>query len=219
MRKKIILAVTICTFVFSSYAYSGDNSISIKAGLLGAGMEVGRSFSDSISGRIGVNYFTYDYSATESDIEYNFDLSLKSLSVLLDWHPFQGSFRISGGVLYNGNKIEADAKSSDTYDIGDKTYTAEQVGTLDGKIDFDAVAPYLGLGWDTSFGKKNGFGFLFEIGAIYQGSPKADLSASGPIAGNQEFIDNLAKEESNLQSNLDDFKYYPVATVGLSYRF
>ncbi len=220
MTKKIILPALIAfTVLFSSSAYSGDNSVSIKAGLLGAGLEAGRSLSDSIGARIGINYFTYDYSATESDIEYDFSLGLKTLSVLLDWHPFRGSFRLSGGIVFNGNRLDASATSSDTYDIGDRTYTASEVGSLDGEIDFDDVAPYVGLGWDTSFGRKEGLGFLFEIGAIYQGSPRVDLSASGPIASDPDFINNLSKEEDNLQSALDNFTYYPVLAVGLSYRF
>ena len=153
------------------------------------------------------------------DIEYNVDLKLMSLSALLDWHPFEGSFRISGGVLYNGNEIEVDSKLSGSYQVGDKTYTAQEVGTLKGKIDFNKMAPYLGLGWDTSFGKDKGFGFLFELGAIYQGSPDVNLSADGLLASNQDFQNNLAKEEENMQRDVDDYKFYPVVSLGLSYRF
>ncbi len=219
MAKKTIVAIAIFLFVFSTTGYAQNNSLGIKTGTLGLGLEVERSFSDSISGRIGVNYFTYSYSGTPDDIEYDFDLNLMSLSALLDWHPFKGSFRISAGAIYNGNDLDAKAKTSATFDIGDSTYTSGEIGTLKGKIDFDDIAPYLGLGWDTSFGKKKGFGFLFELGVIYQGSPKVDLSADGPIASNLTFQNELAKEEKNLQSDLDEFKVYPVIAIGLSYRF
>ena len=219
MAKKTIVAIAIFLFAFSTTGYAQSNSLEVKASTLGLGLEVERSFSDSISGRIGVNYFTYGYSGTEDNIEYDFDLNLMSLSALLDWHPFKGSFRVSGGAIYNGNNLDAKAKTSATFDIGDETYTSEELGTLTGKIDFDAIAPYLGLGWDTSFGKNKGFGFLFELGAIYQGLPKVDLSADGPIASDPTFQNELAKEESNLQSALDEFKIYPVIAIGLSYRF
>ena len=219
MAKKIIVAMAIFLFAFSTTGYAQSNSLGIKTSTLGLGLEVERSFSDLISGRIGVNYFPYDYSGTEDDIEYDFDLNLMSLSALLDWHPFKGSFRISAGVIYNGNEIDAKAKTSGTYDIGDSTYTGAELGTLTGKIDFDDIAPYFGLGWDTSFGKNKAFGFLFELGLIYQGSPKADLSADGPVASDPTFQNELAKEENNLQSDLDAFKVYPVIAIGLSYRF
>lgn len=218
MGKKIV-AIAIFIFAFSTTSYAQSNSLGIKVSTLGLGLEVERSLSDSISGRIGVNYFTYGYSGTEDDIEYDFDLNLMSLSALLDWHPFKGSFRISGGAIYNGNDIDANAKSSETFDIGDSTYTGAELGTLKGKIDFKDIAPYLGLGWDTSFGKNKSFGFLFELGAIYQGLPKVDLSADGPIASDPTFQNELATEEKNLQSDLDSFKVYPVIAIGLSYRF
>lgn len=218
MGKKIV-AIAIFIFAFSTTSYAQSNSLGIKVSTLGLGLEVERSLSDSISGRIGVNYFTYGYSGTEDDIEYDFDLNLMSLSALLDWHPFKGSFRISGGAIYNGNDIDANAKSSETFDIGDSTYTGAELGTLKGKIDFKDIAPYLGLGWDTSFGKNKSFGFLFELGAIYQGLPKVNLSADGPIASDPTFQNELATEEKNLQSDLDSFKVYPVIAIGLSYRF
>jgi hypothetical protein len=218
MAKKII-AIWVFLLSFSGTVYSQDISIGLKASTLGLGLEAEKPFTDSLSGRIGVNYFTYGYSGIKDDIEYDFDLNLMSLAVLLDWHPFKGSFRISGGAIYNGNNLEANAKTSATYDIGDTTYTSSQLGTLNGKIDFNNIAPYLGLGWDTSFGKNKSFGFLFELGAIYQGSPKVDLSADGPIANDATFQNELAKEEDNLQNSLDPYKFYPVLAVGLSYRF
>jgi len=219
MANKTIIAIAIFLFAFSTTGYAQSNSLGLKASTLGLGLEAEKSFLDSIGGRIGVNYFTYSYSGTEDDIEYDFDLNLMSLSALLDWHPFQGSFRISGGAIYNNNDLEANAKKSATLKIGDSTYTEAQIGTLKGKVDFNDVAPYLGLGLDTSFGKDKSFGFLFELGAVFQGSPQVDLSADGPIASNATFQSNLAKEEEKLQSALDNFEIYPVLAVGLSYRF
>jgi len=51
---------------------------------LGAGLEIERSFTDTISARVGVNYFPYDYSGTEDEIEYDFELQLMTLGVFLD---------------------------------------------------------------------------------------------------------------------------------------
>ena len=142
-----------------------------------------------------------------------------SVSALLDWHPFQGSFRISGGALYNGNDIDMDAKTAATYQIGDTTYTSANIGNLTGNVDLNDIAPYLGIGWDTTFGKSRKFGFLLELGAIYQGAPKVDLSISGPLSGNQALQNDLQAEEYSLQEDLDNLEYYPVLAVGFNYRY
>jgi len=207
-------------FVFPfSLVYAQNISMALKAGTLGVGLEAEKTFSDSFGGRVGINYFTYDYDGTKDDIDYNLDLNLLSVSALLDWHPFQGSFRISGGALYNGNDIDMDAKTAATYQIGDTTYTSANIGNLTGNVDFNDIAPYLGIGWDTTFGKSKKFGFLFELGAIYQGTPKVDLSISGPLSGNQALQNDLQAEEDSLQEDLDNFEYYPVLAVGFNYRY
>lgn len=219
MHKKIFAAIAVLILVTSSGVYAGNVSLGAKAGSLGAGIEASASFSDSFSARVGVNYFKIDYSGTEDDIDYEFDLTLASVSAFLDWHPTQGAFRVSAGALYNGNELEMDAKSSNTYEIGDTTYQGSEVGTLTGEIDFDDVAPYVGVGWDTSFGQDNRFGFICDIGVIYQGSPEANLTANGPLASDPTFQSELAKEEQNLQDEIDDFEFYPVIAAGFSYRF
>lgn len=218
--KRIIIASVLFLFCFAANGYTeSSTSVGLKAGTLGAGLELEGAFSDSIGGRIGVNYFTYNYSATEDDIKYDFDLKLKSVSALLDWHPFQGIFKMSAGALLNGNKIDGKATSAATYTIGDVTFPGAAVGNLKTKVDFNDIAPYLGFGWDTTYGKKKGLGFLFEAGAIYQGSPKVKLSADGPISTQPAFLAELAKEEKNLQDDLDKYKIYPVVSLGLIYRF
>lgn len=201
---------------------SGDarsNSLGLKISTLGVGLEAERSFSDSISGRVGINYFTYNYVATINSTEYDFDLNLMTVSALVDWRPFKGSFRISGGVMYNDNHLDANAKSASTYNIGNTLYNNNQVGSLTGKIEFNSMIPYLGLGWDPSFGKDKRFSLLIDMGVVYQGTPEVTLSADGSNANNPTFQSNLQQEEDELQSELDGYEYYPVVGIGLSYRF
>lgn len=216
--KKIMIIPTILILFFSGICYAQGISFAVKGSTLGAGLEMNSPVSETIGLRIGLNYFPYSYSGTEDDIDYNFDLTLMSASLILDWHPFKGSFRLSGGALYNGNKIDADARSSATYEIGDTTYPGDAVGILTGNINFNDVAPYVGFGWDTSFGKK-GLGFIFDIGVLYQGSPSVSLSANGPISNDPTFKENLSKEEDNLEDELKDYQFYPVVAIGIGYRF
>lgn len=221
MKKELIAVTAILLMLFSVNCHAGSNSIGLKAGTLGPGLEGEHAFTDTISGRIGANYYNYTYSGDESDVDYDIDLNLQSVSLLLDWHPFNGSFRFSGGAIFNNNSLEMDAKpSNSTYEIGDFEYSTADIRNVEGKIDFNNVAPYFGLGWDTSYGKSNRFGFLFELGVLFQGKPKVDLDADilNPAIEAQLNAD-LQKEEDDLQDALDNFKYYPVLALGLSYRF
>jgi hypothetical protein len=219
MLNKILITFALLLVFPFSLVYAQNISMALKASTLGVGLEAEKTFTDSFGGRIGINYFTYDDTWTKDDIDYNYDLNLLSVSALLDWHPFKGSFRISGGALYNGNDIDLDAKTVATYQIGGTTYTSANIGNLTGNVDFNDIAPYLGIGWDTTFGKSKKFGFLLELGAIYQGSPEVDLSISGPLSGNQALQNDLQTEEDNLQKELDNFEYYPVLAVGFNYRY
>ena len=75
------------------------------------------------------------------------------------------------------------------------------------------------MGWDTSFGKSKAFGFLFEIGAMFQGSPNVGLTASGPIANDPGFQNDLNQEKQNIEDEVDSFTVYPLIAIGFCYRF
>jgi hypothetical protein len=218
-RLFIVFLIFLMILLIPSLSHAQSSSVALRVSTLGAGLELERSFSDLIGGRIIANYFTYNYSGTEDDIKYNFDLILKSMGFLLDWHPFKGSFKISGGVIYSGNGLDAEARSATSYKIGDRTYSPDQIGKLTGEIELNDFAPYVGIGWDTSSGKEHALGFVFELGVVYQGAPDVDLSVTGPIANDITFQRDLAKEEGNLQDALNEFKFYPVVAIGISYRF
>ena len=54
---------------------------------------------------------------------------------------------------------------------------------------------------------------------MFQGSPEVTLSATGPITSDTTFLAELAKEEDNLQDDLDSYEFYPIISIGINYRF
>ena len=136
-----------------------------------------------------------------------------------DYFPFGSGFRLSGGVVFNDNSIDATATTQATYTIGNTTYTAAQVGSLTGSIDFDDVAPYIGIGWGNPFSKESNWSFAIDIGVMYQGSPEASFTANGTLASNAAFLADLEREEQNLNDEMDEYKYYPVISCAVTYRF
>ena len=104
-------------------------------------------------------------------------------------------------------------------EIGNQTFTPAQVGTLNMKGDLEDTAPFLGLGWDSSFDTK-GLSFRFIAGAMFTGTPDVSLTASGgTLSNDSNFQAQLAQEEQNLQSDVDDYEIYPVVQLGLNWAF
>ena len=191
-----------------------------KIGTLGLGIELTKGITDNMNVRAGLNGFSYDYSSVESNVDYKFDLDLRSVSLLADWYPGSGGFRLTGGALLNGNEISGRARPTDgTYEIDGVNYDSADVGTLSAKIDFKSLAPYVGIGWGNALGTDARWHFALDVGLLFQGSPSARLSADGILASDPVFQENLRNEQASLQNDVDDFKYYPVFSVGIGYRF
>ncbi|MFH1578011.1 MAG: hypothetical protein ABIC18_02950 [Candidatus Omnitrophota bacterium] len=198
---------------------TGKFAIGVKAGTLGLGIEAIARIKPRINARIGINACEFDYTGTESDIKYDFDLELFSLSALLDWHPFDTAFRISAGGLYNQNSLKMTAKTTVSYQIGNTTYTAAEVGTLTGEMDIDDIAPYVGIGWGNAVGKNKQWSFSFDLGVIYQDSPKVKLNTTGSLSNNAVFQAELDREKQTLEDKLEDYQFYPVISMGVCYSF
>jgi hypothetical protein len=210
------------SYVIGLYALSsltlaeaaGGLALTAKAGTLGLGLEASTSLLEGFNARLGYNAFSYETDQTIDDIKYDVDIDLQSLSLLLDWHPLRGGFRVSAGVLANGNDGKGSAPVGN-YTIGDIPFT--NVG-LDANVDFKSAAPYLGIGWGNAVASEKGWGFNVDLGVMFQGSPEISLLPTGPNAGLVPESE-LIKEQQKVQDDADYFKYYPVLSVGVSYRF
>ncbi|HBJ60171.1 MAG TPA: hypothetical protein DDY76_00375, partial [Opitutae bacterium] len=80
-------------------------------------------------------------------------------------------------------------------------------------------APYFGLGWDTTFGDEDNWGFCFDLGLVYSGSAEASLIVDPTAGMTAALTADVKKEEADLQESLDDFEWWPVLSAGLVYQF
>jgi len=202
-----------------------DYALALKVGTLGMGLDLSIPINNKFNVRVNLNGASYSDDTTESGIKYEYDLDLLTAGVLVDYYPMENSqFRVTGGVYYNGNELEMCGKPDVAgITVGNITYTANQVGSLNAKVEFDDVAPYIGIGWGNTV-KKGGWSFNADVGIMYQGEPDVTLTPIyGPLitnAGLQAPIDAQVKiEEAQLQDELDDYKIYPVISVGVTYTF
>ncbi|NHQ60889.1 hypothetical protein G9409_09920 [Chlorobium sp. BLA1] len=220
MKRAVLVSLLSLCLSPSAFADTGDVAGTLKGGTLGLGAEVTVGLTSSINARAGFNTLNYDGSTTESDIKYDYTLKLQSIPLLLDWHPFDASgFRLSSGAVFNSNKVNATGAPQGTYTIGGTTYTTAQIATLSGDVTFNNVSPYAGIGWGNAVGTDSGLSIALDLGVVFQGTPNVSLAASGPIATDATFKTNLAKETTDLESNIKSLKYYPVISLGLAYKF
>lgn len=222
--KRIIALTVFCLLPFAAYA--DGFGVSGKVGTLGAGVDLTASLSDdTLTGRIGFNQFKFSKTSVQSTVTYNLDLKLQTVEALADWYPFQGTFRTTFGLMYNNNKLDMTGiPTSGSYTVNGVTYPASDVGSLNGNVTFNKVAPYLGIGWGNPVASGKGWGFVADIGVLFQGSPKVNLTATcnPAIAGTPtcaQLQSDTQAEVSKTQSSLSNFNKYPVASVGLSYQF
>ncbi|MEE4166356.1 MAG: hypothetical protein V2I35_10170 [Desulfocapsaceae bacterium] len=197
--------------------------IGVKAGTLGAGVELSTSVVDNLRLRGGFNYLTYSFDSTISEIDYDFETEFNSISLILDWHPFGNSFYLSGGAYLNNNKISVNGGISDDIldSVPPQLISIVNRASISGDVEFVPIAPYAGLGWRSN-NAQSGWGVAFELGVLFQGAPDVtNLQVNGPIDinGIGSVQDFLAEQEKEIEDELDVFQFYPAASLMLIYNF
>ncbi len=218
MKKLWLIGLVCAALLWTVPAHAARAGLTIKGGTLGIGVDATASIVPKVNLRGNFNVFKYSFSGTQSGVRYDVDLKLRSFAVLLDLHPIPRSgFRLSGGVLFNKNRMDmASDQITASYTIGSRTYTSNQVGTLNGGGKFKTGAPYLSIGWGNATGRR--VGVAFDLGVAFQGSPDVFLAATGPIASDANFRNELNQEVQEVEDGLKEFKYYPVFALGITFK-
>ncbi|MCM0593759.1 MAG: hypothetical protein KA716_27585 [Gloeotrichia echinulata DEX184] len=206
-------------------------AITSEVSTLGFGASVTKSVTPNLNARLGLNYFSTGIDVKNTDVTYKSDVNLFNVSTVVDYHPWKNSgFRVTGGLVFNDNNVEGNAKlnSGQKVTIGNQTFDSNQLGEIKSKISFpNSVAPYLGIGWGNAVKPGQRFGFSVNLGVMFPGSPQVDITGSAnstlPVA-QRTLIQNqlnsaIPQEKAKLENDLDWLNFYPVFSLGLSYQF
>lgn len=194
----------------------GQIGFGLQAGTLGPGITAGMSITPKLTIRAGFNYLPLSHSDETDEfdiaIAYDAEATLNSASILADFHPFSGGFRLSGGVYLNMTEGNATVLPTEPYELNEnKTFTVDRVGSLSATLGYkSSVAPYAGFG----FGRviRQGLGLNIDFGVLYTGSPKIEMSGDGLIAP-------TALQAERLEEGVKSFQFYPVFSIGLGFGF
>ena len=221
---KLIKYVTaLVVALAANAAQAGDLAATIDLGTTGLGLHLTAPLSAQVNARVGLNYANYSSDGNTSDVDYDFKLKLATVDALLDYHPASGAFRLSAGVIHNGNSVDVNARpnANGSYTINGRTYSAATVGQMKGDVEFRKLAPYLGIGWGNAV-QTAGWSFATDLGVAFQGKPKTRLVSTGCSAAAAlctAFANDVANENAKLADEVKNLKFYPVLRVGVSYRF
>jgi len=199
---------------------SAQFGLAARGSTLGIGIEASYRVNRTLGVRAGGNYLEFSKDATIENIDYTATPSFENGTLLLDLYPAGGSFHLSGGLLLNGNEGRLDAKLNQNIDIGGRTYTPAEVGSLVGTVDFKKTAPYLGLG----FAGRGRVSIVFDLGVGFTGTPRVDLIGVTPLTGAEkaEFDARVAQELAEVRADIEDksyLKFHPVLSIGIKVGF
>lgn len=229
MNQKTIhtgLAATLLTACLATTAHAQDEyashiSLGVGASTTGLGLDAAwrphRNFS-VIAGYHGGLEWDGDHDTDEAS--YTGDIDLQAGSLKLAYHPFGGRFYLAAGAMLPDMEanVVGTARDGENFEFDGTTYTAAQVGTLNGTLTIaDGVQPYVGLGWRSSH--ERGLGFFSELGVMSTDVEVSLSSSNNYEALDPRFNEDLRKEEQRLEDEADELSVYPVAMFGISYTF
>ncbi len=161
-------------------------------------------------------------------------------AVLIDYYPFVGSWRLTGGIAWGGATLDSaifgNAENAPTerfyfYLAGDHYYYNGNSFDGTAEIDWNYFGPYFGTGLDVQLGC--GFNLFLDAGVIITNSPariKIDVPQTQLYIYNKEtqiwspveipqLTADILRAEQDANRKLSELRIYPMIKLGFVYRF
>jgi hypothetical protein len=211
-------------------------AIAAKVGVAGVGFDVATPLVRRyLNLRSGASFFSYNTTLTEDNVNIAGALKFQNASTMVDWFPFHGKFRISGGVTsYNNTGLNASlaVPAGQSFTLGDTTYYSQPGNPITGTGAFvfggNKVAPRFTIGFGNMLPEKGHFRLITELGFQYLSAPTVTYNVAGGGCTNDVNgvytncgpipQSSVTAEQNELQSDLYDLRFFPVFSIGLSYK-
>ncbi len=205
-----------------------------KVGVEGIGFDVGTPLCRFANLRAGAQFFDHSLNPNADGLHTVGDLTLQNVQVSVDLFPFKrSSFHVSPGMtVHNDNHLFSviSVPGGASFSLGDADYVSDPSQPIYGLSRFrlgGTYAPRLTVGWGNMLPKSGSkFSVPFEVGFQYISSPSLDLHLGGNVCDNTGCGDinandgpqNLASEVQMLNHDIAGLRFYPIVSVGLSYK-
>ena len=217
--KKLIALVLLA--MPAGLAYAEGIAAGLSLGTLGPGVQVTFALREDLNLRLGVNGVDFSYGYDHRGVDYDTTVKLFNAPLLVDWFPMKGLLRLSAGVAVNQNRIDAQGRPrSGVYTLGNNTYSAPQIASVQGVAKYDNLAPYLGLGLGNPVLPRKTFGWNVDLGLMYQGRPKTSYSvACGTGVNCAQLQADASIEAGDFDHDMSKYRLYPVVQAYLTWQF
>ncbi|WP_439129328.1 hypothetical protein [Polaribacter sp.] len=223
LHKKILKSVIFITLLNLNYSLNAQSnnfnkfSIGFTAGTTGLGGELATNISTKFNLRLVVSGFNYSDNGQEVDnsvtVGYEVDGKVNSIALLVDYFLFNNKFRLIGGIVRNQFEINGNAAAITPYVFdANRTFSPDRVGSVSAVVNYpNEYMPYLGLGYGNALSKGNALKLNLSLGLLYSGSPELIMQGTG-------LISPTINQVASLQQGLNEFGWYPMLNVGISYQ-
>ena len=223
----------ICFLFYTTNASAIDVGIGARVGINGVGVNLGVGVSKRINLRLSASRVDIDDEeetvtvgddGAEGDIDAELEFDFGSNAVLLDWHVFNGGFRVTAGVFKQTGAVDLSGTLQSDIVVDGQPLATDDLGEISGEVKLsDSYQPYLGIGWGRIAGGKGGFSFTADIGVAML-DPEVEFDATVNTGGSNglsqaDLDQRLAEMEADAEDELDELKLWPVLSVGINYRF
>lgn len=199
---------------------SSKFAVGLGVGTTGGTVEGKFAPNNTVALRGNFNFLNFSVDEEFDDIDYEGDFDATTIGGFVDVAPFQNGFILSGGAFIGDKTLDLDATPATNVEIGGQVFSPTEVGTLTGQAELNSFAPYAGIGYDSFIAGSSDWSFNARAGVMFTGSPEVDLiSANGTLSNNPLLRQELEAEIAAIEEEADDYKYYPVISIGVARRF
>jgi hypothetical protein len=145
-----------------------------------------------------------------------------TVSLMADWFPMaRYGFRLSAGARYSSSNAQTAAGltgADGAYTLAGHSYAAGEVGALTGRVQFNRLQPYLGIGWESAPATTSGWRFVSDVGLDFQTGAKVTLNSTAG-QGSSALQQDIATTRQQLADAYKGTQWRLGAKLGLAYSF
>ncbi|MDZ7781004.1 MAG: hypothetical protein U5R14_13875 [Gemmatimonadota bacterium] len=214
MRTGLLALALVIAGSFPQAATAQALGVAARGGTLGLGAEAAIPLGNRLVVRGGIGLLPFEIDGTLDGIDLTLELPERWSNIGLDLY-LNEVMRLGGGFLFKSDDVTLRATPAAPQDLGGRTFTPEEIGTLTGVLESENRAPYILVG----FGKhtSSGIGLSLDLGVAFMNDTRVSLDAEeGTLVDDPEFRERLDAEARSFEEDLPRYmEIWPILSLGL----